>query len=120
MEFDYKAAGFWLDVVQWISIAAVAVWGYLRSKDSDNAKAVAALATNLTAFQSSTSAQITELGTRQTRVEQRLEHMPTQEDQAAMQAEVSKLGADVNGMKHLLERVEHQTNLIHDHLLNKR
>jgi hypothetical protein len=120
MEFDYKAAGFWFDVLQWLSIAVVAVWGYLRSKDSDNAKAVAALAANLATFQTATSAQITDLGTRQTRVEERLEHMPTQDDQAEIQAAVSKLDADVHGMKQLLERVEHQTNLIHDHLLNKR
>jgi hypothetical protein len=32
---------------------------------------------------------------------------------------VSSLTSDVSGMKQLLERVEHQTNLIHDHLLNK-
>lgn len=120
MEFDYKAAGFWFDVLQWASIGLIAIWGYLRTKDNDNATALKHVADELAAFIKASAEANQEQDNRLTVMEETVKHLPTRKEQSALGAELAALSADFGGMKQLLERVEHQTNLIHDHLLNKR
>jgi hypothetical protein len=119
MNIDYTAAKFWMDISHWLALIALAIWGYLRTKDNDNAKAVKLVATELAEFiHSSTEANQIQ-NNRLTIMEETVRHLPTRREQSDLREEVAALGSDVNGMKQLLERVEHQTNLIHDHLLNK-
>lgn len=120
MDLDYRAAAFWLDVLQWLSIGVVAVWGYLRTKDKDNDTAVKKVAEELAEFiRISGEAQHAQ-NLRLTAVEERLKHMPTSDELAQIEGNVSEVRAKVDGIDDLLRRVEHQTNLIHQHLLNGR
>ena len=57
---------------------------------------------------------------RLTTVEERLKHVPTSDELAQIEGNVSEVRAKVDGIDDLLRRVEHQTNLIHQHLLNGR
>lgn len=120
MEVDYKAAGFWFDVLQWLSIGVVAVWGYLRTKDRDNAEAIAAVSKSLNEMRKNTTEAVTGMQVRMSTVEERLRHMPTADEVARIEGEVSEVRAKVEGIEDLLKRVEHQTNLIHQHLLSGR
>lgn len=120
MNLDYTAAKFWLDISHWVALIALGVWGYLRTKDNDNAKAVKKVADELAQFIKASSQANQEQNDRLTVMEETVRHLPTEKDQSALRSEVASLTSDVSGMKQLLERVEHQTNLIHDHLLNKR
>lgn len=120
MDLDYKAAAFWLDVAQWVSIGVVAVWGFLRTKDADNAVAVKRVADGLAELERVTGEANHGQNLRLTTVEERLKHMPTSDELAQIEGNVSEVRAKVDGIDDLLRRVEHQTNLIHQHLLNGR
>ena len=120
MEVDYKAAAFYLDVLQWLSIGVVAVWGYLRTKDNDNVKSVAAVAKQLGDFIASSRSANEDLHTRLTTLQEQVRNMPTDQEVTHLSNDVSAIKAQISGVTNLLARVEHQTNLIHDHLLNKR
>lgn len=117
---DYKAAGFWLDVLQWMSIGVVAVWGYLRTKDKDNADAIRRVAAEVAGNAARAGENYQALSLRLATVEERLKHMPTSDEMAQIEGDVSEVRAKVDGIEDLLKRVEHQTNLIHQHLLNGR
>lgn len=117
-ELDYRAASFWLDFAQWLSIGVVAVWAYLRTKDDDNQQAVAKVAKELGDFIRQSIAANELQNTRLTKVEETLQHMPTNEEITHLARDLATVKAQVNGVAALLERVEHQTQLIHEHLLN--
>ncbi|WP_304308081.1 DUF2730 family protein [Pseudacidovorax intermedius] len=120
MEFlDYKAAGFWLDVVQWLSIGVLAVWGYLRTKDGDNARAVAAVATQLASFMESSREANETQNLRLATLEEAYKHMPTDDEVNRLSREVSELRAEIKGNVALLQRLEHQNTLIHETLLRR-
>lgn len=119
MNFDYDAAKVWLEVARWLAIIGLGVWGYLRTKDNDNATAVKNVADELAEFIRASAKANHEQNNRLTIMEETVKHLPTHREQSELREEVASLSSDVGGMKQLLERVEHQTNLIHDHLLNK-
>jgi len=119
-EIDYKAAAFWFDVAQWMSIIVVAVWSYLRTKDSDNQQAIGDVASKLAEFIKQANAANEQQNNRLTIVEESLQHMPTNEEINHLSRDVATVKAQVNGVAALLERVEHQTQLIHEHLLNRK
>ena len=121
MEMDYRAAAFWLDAAQWVSIGVVAVWAFLRTKDNDNMAAVGRIAHDLAEFIRQSNVANAAHSNRLTIVEGQLQNMPTNDEINHLGRDVSTLKAQVNGVAALLERVEHQTQLIHEHLLsNKR
>lgn len=114
---DYQALSFWLDAAQWVCIVGVAVWGYLRGKDSENTVAIAAVSKQLQRLDQTVTKQHQEDSVRVARLEERVLHMPTDEDLTEVAGEVKEVAARVQGMEDLLKRIEHQTNLIHQHLL---
>ena len=116
---DYNAAKFWLDVAQWVFIGGLAVWAYLRGKDSDNRSAIKAVADELAEFIAQSRAANDDQNNRLTTLQEKVNHLPTEQDVAHLSNDMSSVKAQINGMASLLSRVEHQTNLIHDHLLNK-
>lgn len=120
MEFDYRAAGFWFGVLQWVSQAAVVVWVYLRTKDTDNQRAVARVENELASFVRAAGQANEAQNTRLTMLEVKVEHMPTNEEISALAGEVNTVKMQVNSVASLLARVEHQTTLIHEHLLNNK
>lgn len=118
MDFDYRSAGFWLQVAQWLSQGVVMVWVYLRTKDTDNQRAVKGLAEKLQKHMSDSATANEAQNTRLTTLEEKVTHMPTDAEITHLMGEVAALKAQVNGVAALLARVEHQTQLIHEHLLN--
>ena len=111
---------FWLDLAQWVSLGIVAVWGYLRTKDGDNAAALAKLSTSLAEFITKSGEAGEAQNMRLTRLEEQMEHMPTDGEFAHLAGEVATVKAQVNGVAALLQRVEHQLSLINEHLLSHR
>ncbi|MDO8776214.1 MAG: DUF2730 family protein [Burkholderiaceae bacterium] len=107
------------DIAHWVAIIALGVWGYLRTKDRDNAQAVQAVSTKLDNFIESSRAANEEQNTQLALLREKVSHMPTEQDVAHLSNDLATVKAQINGMASLLARMEHQTNLIHDHLLNK-
>lgn len=120
MTIDSDSIKIGLEVARWLAIIGLGVWGYLRTKDNDNATAVKHVADELAAFIVASGEANTDQNNRLTIMEETVKHLPTHKEQSELREQVAALTSDVGGMKLLLERVEHQTNLIHDHLLNKR
>lgn len=119
MEFDYRAAGFWFGVLQWFTQGLVVVWVYLRTKDNDNQKAVAALSVEMREFIKVAAESNEAQNMRLTKLEEKVTHMPTDEEIAHLTGEIGTVKAQVNSVAALLARVEHQTQLIHEHLLSR-
>lgn len=107
------------DIAHWVAIIALGVWGYLRTKDKDNAQAVAAVSRKLDDFIETTRVCNEDQNTQLALLREKVSHMPTEQDVAHLSNDLATVKAQINGMASLLTRVEHQTNLIHDHLLNK-
>lgn len=120
MDLDYNAAKFWLDVAQWLFIGGLAVWAYLRGKDSDNKQAIKAVADELAEFIAQSRLANDDQNHRLTTLQEKVSHLPTEQDLTHLSNDMSSVKAQINGMASLLSRVEHQTNLIHDHLLNNK
>lgn len=120
MDMDYKAAAFWLDVLQWASIVAVGVWTYLRNKDNDNDTAIKAVNKSVGDLRTVVEAGEASQNLRLATIEERMRHIPSAEELARIEGDVSEVRTKVEGTLELLKRVEHQTNLIHQHLLNGR
>ena len=118
MDLDYTAAKFWLDVAHWIVLVALAVWTYLRTKDKDNTNAIQKVAEELAEFIRASSLANQEQNNRLTIMEETVKHLPTQREQAELREEVASLTSDMKGMSAAMKRLEHQTNLIHQHLLS--
>ena len=107
----------WLFVAQWAFNLGVAAWLYFRQGDKDNADAVSkvaqALQDHITADSDINAAQNIKLRDLETTIR----HLPTDGEMAAMRETVAATKAKVEGMATMLQRVEHQTNIIHTHLL---
>lgn len=108
------------DIAHWVAIIALGVWGYLRTKDNDNAKAVKDVGTKLATFIEASTEVNALQNTRITVLEEAVKHLPTEQDMAHLSNDVSTVKAQINGMAGLLARMEHQINLVHDHLLNNK
>lgn len=117
---DYKAADFWVGLAQWAATIAVAIFTYLRTQDKDNAAAVKALLVQVQEVREAAEGLHADVNLRLATVEERIKHMPTQDELARIEGDVSEVRAKLGGVEELLRRVEHQTNLIHQHLLTGR
>lgn len=117
---DYSAAKFWLDFAHWVFLLAMGVWVYLRTKDNDNAAAVQRVAKDLSDFIKASGecneVQNLEINT----LKELVKHMPTDQEVQRIAEDVSSMKSRIEGQGELLKRVEHQTNLIHEHLLKNR
>lgn len=117
---DYGAMKFWLDIAHWIALIILAIWGYLRTKDNDNASAVKSVAQELAIFIKASNKANEEQNNRLTILEEVVKHMPTDQEVQQIANDVSSMKSRLEGQSQLLQRVEHQTSLIHEHLLNKK
>lgn len=129
MEIDYRSMSFWFGVLQWAFQLLALVWVYLRTKDTDNQQAIADVRKELTSLAATirkdlaalttTTGQVNETqNMRLATLEEKVAHMPTDAEIAHLTGEVSTVKAQVNSVAALLQRVEHQTQLIHEHLLS--
>lgn len=120
MNIDYTAAKFWLDVAHWAVIGVLAVWVYLRTKDTDNATAVKTVAQELASFIKASGEANEQQNNRITVLEEAVKHMPTDQEVQRIAADVASMKARLEGQSQLLTRVEQQTNRIHDYLMNSK
>ncbi|OYY32716.1 MAG: hypothetical protein B7X65_21585 [Polaromonas sp. 39-63-25] len=116
--FDLISWKVFNDIAHWVAIIALGVWGYLRTKDNDNVIAVKAVSSELVAFIKASTDVNEQQNTRLTVLEEAVKHLPTEQDMAHLANDVSSVKAQINGLAGLLARMEHQINLVHDHLLN--
>jgi hypothetical protein len=117
---DYSAAKFWLDAAHWAFLLGLGVWVYLRTKDTDNAKAVQKVADELAEFIKASAESNADQNLQINTLKELVKHMPTDQEVQRIAEDVSSMKSRIEGQADLLRRVEHQTNLIHEHLLKNR
>lgn len=117
MEFNYQALGFWMSVAQWAVQVVVIAWVYLRTKDDDNQTAISELKKDFEGFVETAATANETQNIRLTSLEKHIEHIPTKEALAKLEGEVTSVRTEVAGLTKFLERIEHQTSLIQEHLL---
>lgn len=98
---------FWFEVLRWLVTLLLALVVWLRKPGEQAAQAVQLVDASVTKLQAEVRV-----------LQERIQHMPTDEELAQLKGDVSAIKAEVKGVSALLERVEHQNNLIHQHLLN--
>lgn len=108
------------DLAHWAAVIGLGVWGYLRTKDKDNAAAVASVSRKLDDFMETARVSNEDQNTQLALLRERVAHMPTEQDIARLGSDLATVKAQVNGVANLVTRIEHQTNLIHEHLLKNR
>lgn len=109
---DFSDPRFWLDLAQWAGIMVLAALSWLREPGQQATAAVKRLAQEH-------DAERQEIKLRLQQLEERISHMPTDEELAELKGDVSAIKARLEGFSDLLRRVEHQGNLIHEHLLRQ-
>jgi hypothetical protein len=103
---------FWLDVFLMALTGANSLTLWLRQPGRDAQAATAALAAEVKADAQAIRLKIQAL-------EDHVAHMPTDEELATLRGDVHSIKAQLEGQRELLKRVEHQTTLIHEHLLSR-
>lgn len=116
---NLTAVYIWLFVAQWVFNLGLGAWLYFRKGDTDNAAAVAVVAKDLADFIHVSGKANEGQNMRLTKLETSMKHIPTDEEIAALREGVASTKARVEGMSEQLRRIEHQTNIIHEHLLRR-
>ena len=98
---------FWFEVLRWGVTLLLALVVWLRKPGEQAAQAVNLL-----------NGVVAKLQEEVRVLQERIQHMPTDEELAQLKGDVATIKAEVKGVSQLLERVEHQNTLIHQHLLN--
>lgn len=109
----------WLFVAQWVFNIGLGAWVYFSKADSANARSVRKVSTDLDKFILASKEANEDQNTRITKLEETMKHIPTDEEIARIREDVASTKSRVEGMSDLLRRVEHQTTLIHEHLLRR-
>jgi uncharacterized protein HemX len=117
--FSWTVVYVWLFVAQWIFNLGLGAWLYFRKADADNTDAVKAVAQDLADFIHASAKANEGQNVRLSKLETTMKHLPTDSEMSEIRSDVASTKARVEGMSELLRRVEHQTNIIHDHLLRK-
>lgn len=118
---NFSDPRFWMDavVIGMTVINTIVVW--LRRPGVQAQEAVNALSgrldKELDALRNTTSRIESSLSARLLGVEERMLHMPTDEELATLRGDVQSVAASVEGQRDLLKRVEHQQTLILEQLL---
>lgn len=101
-----------LFLLQWLFNLVIAAWVYFSKADNKNAKATEEVGKKLDTF-------IAKSNERMASLETTVQHLPTDEEIASLREDVASTKAKVEGIDDLVRRIEHQQNLIYQHLLNK-
>jgi len=104
---------FWLDLAQWLIVLALAGVTWLRKPGEQATAAVKALAEQVERERQALAMKIQAL-------EDHVAHMPTDKEMETLRGDLQSIEAQLEGQRDLLKRVERQTSLIHEHLLNHR
>lgn len=99
-----------VDIIQFLIMGVIGVWGYLRGKDSKNEEAVSELRAQLEAHIKTTNDRLT-------RIETGLAHVATSTDMATLEGRINTLAARVESVDSHLEQIRHSNNRIEKYLL---
>jgi len=109
---NFNDPRFWLDLVLIIvaTINTGVVW--LRKPGEEAKQSIKDLGERI-------DDEMSQQAGRLAAVEQRMQHMPTDEELATLRGDVQQVKAVVEGQRDLLKRVEHQQTLILEQLLQR-
>lgn len=115
---DYNALRFWMDIAHWVALIALAVWGYLRTRDKDNAQAIKLVSTELATFIQAVTRDHQDTNSRVTVLEVLVKNLPTDQEVSHIGSDVASVRATLKGQGQLLESIGRQVTLIQTHLLS--
>lgn len=109
---NMDAAKFWLDVVQFILMGAIAFYMHIVARQRVTQD-------KLDAHMAEVTQTLNGLGQRLARVEEAHRHSPTHGDMGALAKELGELRGDVQQMAGGLEGIRRAVDLINQHLLSR-
>ena len=101
----------------WFVMGASALWTYLRTQDRDNSADIKAVSKDVAEFKVVVRQENEGQNTRINALEFAVKALPTASEFSKLSADAAATRAQLNGIADLLKRVEHQTDLIQQHLL---
>ncbi|MBI5334728.1 MAG: DUF2730 family protein [Burkholderiales bacterium] len=107
---DFSDPRFWLDLAKWLIALAAVVAVWMRRPGEDAAKAVSQLEEEVTRTQHA-------MATRLTQIEERIAHMPTDDELERLIGTVKAIEARLTGLDSGQNTMRHQLNRIEDYLL---
>ena len=111
MDIDYKAAGFWFQLIQALITVAVFLYVWVTNRHKANASSIESMRTEL-------STELNEMDDRLIRVEKDVQHLPTHEDMARLHSRVNETAQRLTSMEGELKQINNTMQLMHKHLLN--
>lgn len=98
MELDYTAIKFWIDVLQFVGLAGLGLFGWQMRRDK-------AQDTRISNFEKVYAEKLAEHEARLTRAEEVLKHVPASREVGELQERISALGGAVDRLNRGLDRI---------------
>lgn len=119
---DYKAATFWYQFAQGLLTLSMFIYVIVTSKQKANASAIELMrkdnAVEKKALKDIIDDETEVLGNRLTKIETKIELMPSHEDMAKLHTRVNETAQAVTGMQGELKQMNNTLYLIHKELLS--
>lgn len=111
-DFDYKAAAFFLSLVNSCGLLAAFLLSWLTNRQKANTKTIREL-------EDKTRTEMNRIDDRLIRVEECLDHLPTHGDVETINRRIDELGQELRKVEGMMTQINNSVQLIHKHLLNQ-
>jgi uncharacterized protein YoxC len=107
--FDYRALGFWWDILQTAILTFVAIYTWLVNRTKANRKAI-----------NSVNEKVDGLHNRVTVIEHELEHVPGDQAVSGIHKRIDQVGQGVRHLEGEMKQVNHTLHLIQQQMFKSR
>lgn len=108
---EYEAAKIWVDVGQFLITGAIGVYLWWERQSDSTRQRIDSLETDV-------DARLDNQGMRLSRVEAKVDQLPSHEDIGDLHARINDVARGMNTMSGEMSGIKTTLNLIHQHLLN--
>ena len=112
MDIDYKALGFWFQVLQAIITAVVFIYFWLTNRQKANTAAIEQMRKDF-------NSELNAIDDRLIRVEKDIEHLPTHDDMAALHSRINETSESLKHIDGKLNQIDRTTQMINQYLIDK-
>lgn len=108
---EYDALRFWFDVVQVAGTVAIGIYVWLANRQRVTTQSIRALEQDV-------DERLDDHGTRLTRLEEEVRHLPTHDDIGGVFKRIDQIHGDLKELTGAMSGVKRAVDLINEHLLN--
>lgn len=119
-EIDYSGARFWMDILQLIGFAALALYTHITSRSKANRAAINALREDIEKDVDAAVERVIRGERHLDVLESRMNNAPTHADLGRVYARLNTVAAHMERLSGQMGAVAHQLQLVNEYLLNNR